>query len=157
MKLIGIISLGLGWILLSCENNMVVADKEPAVVEQKVAETEKVTTGIDFFHGTWEEALAVAEKEDKIIFLDAYATWCGPCKRMAKNVFPQEVLASTFNENFINFKMDMEKGVGPVLSSKLKLKAYPTLFFLDHNEKVISSSVGYLNVDALLAFGKKQL
>lgn len=44
--------------------------------------------GIEFFHGTWEEALEQAQIQDKVIFVDAYTTWCGPCKRMSKNVFP---------------------------------------------------------------------
>ncbi len=35
--------------------------------------------GIEFFKGTWEEALAEAKKQDKILFVDAYAKWCGPC------------------------------------------------------------------------------
>ena len=43
--------------------------------------------GINFFKGTFKEAKALAAKEHKIIFMDAYTSWCGPCKRMAKNVF----------------------------------------------------------------------
>ena len=39
--------------------------------------------GIEFFDGTWEEAVALSEKEGKPIFLDAYASWCGPCKMIA--------------------------------------------------------------------------
>lgn len=42
-------------------------------------------TGIQFFNGTWEEALALAEKESKPIFLDVYAVWCGPCKALKRN------------------------------------------------------------------------
>ena len=43
--------------------------------------------GIDFFHGTWKEAMEKAEKEDKILFVDAFAKWCGPCKTMSKASF----------------------------------------------------------------------
>ena len=54
--------------------------------------------GIEFFHGTWKEALAKAKAEDKILFVDSYAQWCGPCKRMAKTkpaVVPLAKLTST--------------------------------------------------------------
>ena len=56
--------------------------------------------GIEFEHGTWAEALAKAQKEDKMIFVDGYAVWCGPCKMLAKNIFPQESVGKFFNENF---------------------------------------------------------
>ena len=65
--------------------------------------------GIEFFKGTWEEALAEASAKEKLIFVDAYAVWCGPCKRMAKNVFTQDKVGEFFNKNFVNMKIDMEK------------------------------------------------
>ena len=64
--------------------------------------------GIDFHHGTWKEALAEAQKQDKLVFIDAYAKWCGPCKKMAKNVFTLSEVGDFYNENFINVKLDME-------------------------------------------------
>ena len=57
--------------------------------------------GIEFFKGTWEEALAEAKAQDKIIFMDAYAVWCGPCKRMAATVFTDKKVGKFYNENFI--------------------------------------------------------
>ena len=68
--------------------------------------------GIIFFEGTWKEALEKAKKEDKLVFVDSYTTWCGPCIKMAKNVFTQESVGSFYNQNFINIKLDMEKEDG---------------------------------------------
>lgn len=41
---------------------------------------------INFELGTFEEALAKANKENKLLFVDCYTTWCGPCKQMDKYV-----------------------------------------------------------------------
>ena len=43
--------------------------------------------GINFFEGSFQEVKAEAKKQNKIIFIDCYTSWCGPCKWMAKNVF----------------------------------------------------------------------
>ena len=119
---------------------------------------QKRVPGIQFFHGTWEEALAKAKKENKLIFMDAYASWCGPCKMMARNTFTKEEVGDFFNKNFINIKMDMEKHPeGRRLSQKYGLRAYPTLYFINSKEQVKHTSVGYLNPKQLIEQGKMAL
>ncbi|MFT4601070.1 MAG: thioredoxin 1 [Arenicella sp.] len=114
--------------------------------------------GIKFFHGSWLEALTKADKEDKMIFLDAYASWCGPCKIMAKNTFTEAKAGDFFNKNFINYKMDMEKDPnGPRLSRKFNLEAYPSLYFLDKNEKVVHFAIGMHSLKDLLRLGQAAL
>ena len=113
--------------------------------------------GIDFFHGTWEEALEKAQAEEKIIFVDAYTTWCGPCKRMAKNVFTKEEVGDFFNANFVNMKIDMEKKDGIKFGHKYPVAAYPTLFFIDGKGKVVQKVKGAQNVDGFLGLGKSIL
>lgn len=114
--------------------------------------------GIEFFKGTFDEAKAFAKKEDKLIFMDAYAAWCGPCKRMAKNVFPTKEAGDYFNANFVNVKMDMEKGEGRSLAKKYSVGSYPTLLFLDFNGDVVYQTKGARsNAASLIALGKKAL
>ena len=60
----------------------------------------------------WQDVLAKAKKENKIVFVDAYTTWCGPCKWMAANIFPTKEVGDVFNASFVNAKIDMEKGEG---------------------------------------------
>jgi len=115
------------------------------------------STGILFFEGTWQEAILKAKKENKLIFLDAYTTWCGPCKAMQKNIFPNEKVGELFNKNFINVKIDMEKGEGIALAKKYNVRAYPTLFFIDAQETLKLSSLGYHNVSQLIKLGQKAL
>lgn len=98
--------------------------------------------GIEFFHGTWEEALMKAKAEDRIIFVDAFTTWCGPCKRMAANTFPDPAVGEFFNQHFISMKIDMEKEMGLEFKKKFPVSSYPTLFFIDANQQVIQKAVG---------------
>ncbi|MBK7128328.1 MAG: DUF255 domain-containing protein [Crocinitomicaceae bacterium] len=126
---------------------------------KKVDESTQV--GISFFKGTWAEALKKSEDDNKLIFLDAFASWCGPCKRMTAYTFTDDAVGTYFNEHFINVKMDMEKNAdGPRLSSKFNLEAYPTLYFINADEEVVHQSLGYQEPEALIkvgetAFGKK--
>jgi len=112
------------------------------------------TKGIQFFEGTFDEALVLAKKENKLIFFDAYASWCGPCKRMKSKVFTQEEIGSYFNSNFINVKFDMEKGEGPALARKYRVTAYPTLLFLNPKGGVEKAAVGYHNPNSLVELAK---
>tara|TARA_B100000809_G_scaffold259878_1_gene305704 strand:+ start:649 stop:1116 length:468 start_codon:yes stop_codon:yes gene_type:complete len=121
-------------------------------------ENEETVDGIKFFQGTWEEALEAAEEQNKLIFLDAYASWCGPCKIMAANTFTKKEVGDFFNKNFINFKMDMEKHAeGRRLSQKFHLTAYPSLYFLDGKEEVKHKVVGSQSVPGLIGHGKTAL
>ena len=114
-------------------------------------------TGIRFFEGTWEQALEQAEKTGKLIFLDAYAVWCGPCKVMARDVFTQEAAGELYNKHFINFKMDMEKGIGPSLAQKYQVTAYPTLLFVNAKGDVVHQGRGSLPLGQFLDLGKAAL
>lgn len=111
--------------------------------------------GINFFHGTWSEAMAQAKTEQKLIFVDAYASWCGPCKRMAANVFPDPQVGDYFNANFVNLKIDMEKPENSEFAGKYPVSAYPTLLIIDGEGKIVHKHVGGLAADGLIAFGQK--
>lgn len=110
--------------------------------------------GIQFFEGTWDEALALAKKENKLIFLDVYATWCGPCKVLKSKTFPDMEAGKYFNENFINVTLDGEKGEGIKVARQLNVRAYPSLFMLNVSGEPIVYHAGYLKPDELIQLGK---
>jgi thioredoxin 1 len=114
----------------------------------------KADKGIEFYEGNFNDALAKAKSENKIIFMDAYASWCGPCKKMAANVFTDEKAGEYFNANFVNLKMDMEKGEGPEIARKYPVQYYPTLFFIDSKGNVVKKIVGYHDVEQLIKEAK---
>lgn len=110
--------------------------------------------GIEFFEGTWEEALELSKKEGKPIFVDAYATWCGPCMRMARTTFKDAEVGKFMNERFISLKLDMEKGKGIRFGQKFPVSSFPTLFFIDHNEELLLKRVGAQQPDELIALAQ---
>lgn len=116
------------------------------------AQTEPVSAaGIKFETGTWAEILAKAKKENKYVFLDSYTTWCGPCKWMDKNVFPTAEAGEFFNKNFINAKMDMEKGEGLDIAKKYAVMAYPTYLYVDGDGNLVHRVVGSMPTDRFIA------
>ncbi len=111
--------------------------------------------GIQFTHTTWQEVIAKAKSENKIIFADCYTTWCGPCKMLSKQVFPQKEVGDYFNANFINVKIDCEKGEGVNLKNKFGVSAFPTMLFIDpSNEKVLHRVVGFRPAEELIKEAK---
>ena len=112
-------------------------------------------SGIQFTEGQWMQAVKKARAENKLIFMDAYTSWCGPCKMLKSQVFPNKTLGDFYNKNFVNVAFDMEVGEGPQLANIYRVQAYPTMFFIDPNTgKVVKQTLGYQEVDDLLKVAK---
>lgn len=95
----------------------------------------------DFRHITYEEAVKAAKAEQKLLFLDFYTDWCGPCKMMVNTVFPQKSVGDYFNAKFVCLKVNAEKE-GVALAKKHNIHAYPTFVILDSNEKEVGRHEG---------------
>ena len=93
---------------------------------------------------TYSEAVAAAKLENKYVFIDFYTTWCGPCKMMSEQVFPQKTVGDYFNPRFVCIKIDAEKGEGVELARRFNVKAFPTFVILDKNENVLEIKEGGL-------------
>ena len=120
---------------------------------QKATEADN-TKGIVFFNGNFNEALAQAKKENKVLFVDFYAVWCVPCKRMAKTVFTLDEVGRYFNQHFISIQIDAEKPENVQLTKNYKVEAYPTVAFIAPDGKALSVNVGAMDKDELLAAAK---
>ena len=111
--------------------------------------------GIQFFKGTFSEALVQANAQHKLLFIDCYTTWCGPCKWMSANVFTDNTVSSSFNKNFICLELDMEKGEGLNIAKKYSVKNYPTFLWIDQSGNQVHRSVGSTSSgDFLIIAGK---
>ncbi len=110
---------------------------------------------ITFEHGTLNEALAKAKQAKKPLFVDVYATWCGPCKQMAATSFVDQEVSAFYNANFISLKLDGEKNDGPEVMSKYGITAYPTLLYFDASGNLAGKVVGGMQAKQLLAKGQE--
>ncbi len=113
--------------------------------------------GIQFEKLPFKGLLDKAKAEKKLIFIDAYTTWCGPCKYMAREIFTKDSVGDFFNARFINAKIDMEKGEGVDLATKYEVNAYPTLLFIDAEGKMVHRSTGSRSAADLIALGEQAL
>lgn len=107
-------------------------------------------TGVQFFRGSWQQALAEAQRQNKPLYVDFYTTWCPPCQRMAREAFPNRQVGEKFNARFINYQLNAEYGEGLDLAKRYAVISYPTALYVTPNGEVVHRSVGYAGVSAML-------
>jgi thiol-disulfide isomerase/thioredoxin len=126
--------------------------------------------GIAFEHGlSWQEVLQKAQRENKYVFVDCYATWCGPCKRMDKNVYPIDSVGSFMNDRYISVKMQMDStrqdndeirqwyAVARTFEGKYHIGAYPTFLFFSTDGQVLHKDIGGKNINDFLSMAMAAL
>ena len=113
---------------------------------------QKAKQEIKFSTKSYKEVLAIAKKSHKKVFVDAYATWCAPCKELRKRTFNDAKTAAYFNKNFINFSIDVEKGEGVNLAKAWQIEGLPTLLIVDEKGKVLANHTGFVDGPGLIEF-----
>ncbi len=108
------------------------------------AVTNRLQAQVQFTTNDWTTTLQTATKEHKNIFVDVYTSWCGPCKRMTKEVFSNKNVGNYMNEHFVCIKLDAEKQAEHPFFKQFKPTAYPTYYWLDANGRLLDSRSGYM-------------
>ncbi len=125
------------------------------VVNNHTSDTVLATkTEINFIEQDWAKTQQMAKAGNKLIFVDLYATWCGPCKMLKKNTFTNKEVADYFNATFINASIDVEKGVGITLAEQYNVSMLPTLIVATADGKPVLFTTGYLDAKELMKFAK---
>ena len=106
--------------------------------------------GVNFEHLTFEEVLAKAKSSNKLVFIDCYTSWCGPCKKLAAEIFPQKIVGDYINERFISVKYDVEKEEYKFIAKQFEVRAYPTLLIVSADGKLIDKVLGYQPAEKLI-------
>lgn len=96
---------------------------------------------------TLTQATAKAKSENKLVFVDCYTQWCGPCKKMARDIFPQEKVGKYMNARFVNLKIDMEASYADGLAKEWQVSGYPTFIIFNADGKEIGRFMGGSDAD----------
>jgi thioredoxin-related protein len=113
------------------------------------------TKGVSFKTSNINAVLDSAKKQNKIVFINLWATWCGWCTNMKNNVFTQKEVGNYFNKNFISIRLNGEKGEGRKIRDKYGITAYPAMIFVNANGQLIGGKLGYTKSKELIELAKK--
>lgn len=106
--------------------------------------------GVRFEKRNFEQALVKAKAEQKMVFVDAYAVWCGPCKWMSDNVFPDSEVGTYFDKYFVAMKLDVERGEGPAIKARYAIDGLPGYLFLDSDGNVVYRGAGSMSKEKFM-------
>ncbi len=109
-----------------------------------VAAGDEAAPEVHWAGGPWKDVLARAKRQNRPIFVDFYATWCGPCKRLEKVTYRDPKVVELLN-SIVPVKYDAEKGEGETLAKKFRVRAYPTLVVLDPSGREVDRFLGYMD------------
>lgn len=97
-----------------------------------------------------EAARKKASDQMLMLFVDVYATWCGPCKMMDRDVYGDPSVATYMNAHYVNVKLDGESDYGRIYAQEQQLEGYPSMFVFSDGGERVSKIVGYTPADALV-------
>lgn len=126
--------------------------------------------GIKWIDGlSWQEIKHKAFKENKFIFIDAYATWCGPCKKMDREVYVNDTIGNFFNSHFIAVKLQMDKtnkdnasirnwyDEATAFSKQYRILSYPSYIFFSPQGVRVHQAQGFMEVPMFLSLGQEAI
>lgn len=88
-----------------------------------------------------------ATQQNKLVFIDLYATWCGPCKNMERTVFSRPEVGDFMAEHFVAAKYDIEKPTGSALAKKYGVRSIPTFLIFDTEGTLLGQITGGMSAD----------
>jgi thioredoxin-related protein len=117
----------------------------------------------------WQQVRKKAKKENKYIFVDCFTTWCGPCKKMDKDVYDNDSVGDFLNTKFISVKLQMDSTKGDneftrswykkakEMGTAYRVAAYPTYLFFSPNGEVVYKELGYKAPDQFMQIARDAL
>ena len=90
-----------------------------------------------------EAAQKKASDQQLMLFVDVYATWCGPCKIMDREVYANAAVAEYMNANFVNVRLDGETDYGRRYATEQNLEGYPSMFVFSSDGDPVSRLIGF--------------
>jgi thiol:disulfide interchange protein len=120
------------------------------IVLSLLAFTASAGAAVDWQHN-YEAALQKAKKENKLVMVDLYADWCGPCRLLDKNTFGNKNVEDRLSKEFIAVKIDLDRSKeAGMLAKKFGANAIPHVVFVDSGGNRIADIIGYVNANEFL-------
>ncbi len=120
-----------------------------------VLQSAEAQTRVLFGRMSIEAAVSIGKQKNKPVFIDAFAPWCIPCKRMAETTFRDPRVIRFLNENFVNVKINMDESKNSIYKAKYGVVFLPTMLFMDKEGFVKIKTDRVLNADEFLALAHK--
>jgi thiol:disulfide interchange protein len=95
-----------------------------------------------------EKAITRARDEKKIVMIDFYADWCGPCKTLEEKTFSDEKVQKFLKEKTVAVRINTDDN--EKLTKQYKITAIPCLVFVDGEGKEVGRLVGFRDADKFL-------
>lgn len=134
------------------------------------SQTPPEENGIQWVTGlTWDQVKQKAKHENKFIFIDAYTTWCGPCKKMDKEVYPDKNVGEVVNPKFISVKLQMDQiakdneetkswyPIAKEFNSQYSIDGFPSFLFFNPEGKLVHKAIGYMDGPGFIDLAKDAL
>lgn len=109
---------------------------------------EVVGPGVPFVAGSFDEALARARSENRLVMVDVYTDWCGWCKKLDREVFASGRVADAA-KGIVAVRVNAEEG-GEDVARRYGVSGYPTILFVDGAGKLVRRVEGYVDVSEMV-------
>ena len=105
---------------------------------------------LPWFEGTWDELLAKAKAEDKLVFVDFWTEWCGYCKKLERTTFRDAAVAKEMRD-ILCYSVDAEARENGKLVARYRPTSYPTLLFIEPDGELRERLVGFFDAKRFVA------
>jgi len=112
---------------------------------------------IKFQKHKFEEVLAIAKEQDKLVFIDFWASWCSPCRKMDEEVLSDKKLVDFFNKNFISIKLDADSEDAILPKINYDVRSIPAYIWVDGDGNMVYNYRGTTTVSNFIILGENAL
>lgn len=124
--------------------------------------------GIRFEHGTLDQALALAKKQHKNVFIDCCMKGGKPCVELEDNVLPNKAVGDYYNSHYVSLRINMEqlpvdeqarteRVLADTIRHRYHVNGYPNLLFLTADGQLLHRHLGALSPENFIQLGKDAL